>query len=155
MVNTLTEWANRWNIPQGAVNELLSMTGCDCVSGGKVSESAIQQRVRLSASAKGIRLWRNNVGVAENPNGQPIRYGLANESTKINQVIKSSDLIGITPHVVGAGDIGRTFGIFTAIEVKRAGWKFAGSKREMAQLKFILLVLSMGGIGKFTNTGEI
>ena len=116
-----------------------------------MSEAAAQQRVRLEASQKGARLWRNNCGVLEDKTGRPVRYGLANDSPAVNKMIKSSDLIGITPHVVTPQDVGRTLGIFTAIEVKRHGWCFRGQDRETAQLRFIILVLSMGGIGKFST----
>ena len=156
MNNELTAWADRWNIPYEAITDLLQLNGITSVpQPGKKSEVAIQQRVRLSASAAGVRLWRNNCGVAENPNGQPVRYGLANESTKINRVLKSSDLIGITPVTVTPEHIGQTHGLFTAIEVKKQNWKFSGTDREIAQLRFILLVKSLGGIGEFNNTGEI
>jgi len=154
-MNDLQAWANRWQIPQDALNDLRHTLGAvdqpEHVHG--TSEAVIQQRVRLSASETGARLWRNNNGVAQNPTGQPVRYGLANESTKINRVLKSSDLIGITPVIITPEHVGHTVGVFTAIEVKKSGWCFRGASRETAQLKFILLVLSMGGIGKFNSTG--
>lgn len=149
----INDWAARWGVPDQAINDLLTMVSADDIPTIKpgVSEASVQQRVRLEASRAGARLWRNNNGVAENRNGQPVRYGLANESSKVNSVLKSSDLIGITPHVVTPADVGKTHGIFTAVEVKKQSWKFTGEERETAQLRFILLVLSMGGIAKFNN----
>lgn len=61
------------------------------------SESAIQNKVRLAAAYAGLECWRNNVGVSmvidEYGNKRPVRYGLANDSAKVNKEIKSSDLI--------------------------------------------------------------
>lgn len=154
MNNELTTWAARWGIPRAAINELLAVTGADTTpQDDPRSETAVQQQVRLSASRAGIRLWRNNNGVAENPNGQPVRYGLANESKKLNATLKSSDLIGITPVIICPEHLGQVVGVFTAVEVKKGDWKFQGEDRETAQLKFILLVRSMGGIGVFNRSG--
>ena len=120
------------------------------IEGG--SESAVQQAIRLDESKKGNRLWRNNNGACmDAKTGRQIRYGLANDSAKMNKHIKSSDLIGITPVTVG----GKTFGVFTSIECKRAGWRYTGTPREKAQLAWIELVTSMGGIGRFaTGPGQ-
>ena len=150
----LTNWQKKWRIPQAAIDELLSIAGVPGSSAPGKSEAAIQQEIKLSASRAGARLWRNNCGVATNPAGQPVRYGLANDSMQLNRKIKSSDLIGIMPRVIQSDDVGKTMGIFTAIEVKKAGWKYSGTKREQAQLNFILLVLSLGGIARFQNDGK-
>lgn len=122
------------------------------------SEARVQQDIRLAASSEGIRLFRNNSGAVtvNNPNGgtRHIRFGLGNESTSLNKSIKSSDLIGVTPIVIGAEHIGMTLGVFTAYEVKEEGWKFTGNEREIAQKKFIDLIIQLGGIAKFTQ-GEL
>jgi len=156
----LDEWAKFWNISTDALNNLRRMIGVLAPmieeSYGGMSESAVQQRRRLNHGYKtGGRLWRNNVGVLFDESGRPVRYGLVNESSKINKTIKSSDLIGITPHIVTPADVGKTLGIFTAEEVKEGDWKFSGNEHEMAQLNFLLIVLSMGGIAKFTKGGDL
>ena len=116
------------------------------------SESAVQVRVRLEASQKGCRLWRNNVGVLRDERGVPVRYGLANETKAMNQKIKSSDLIGIRPLVITQEMVGMTVGQFVAREIKAEGWKYTGTDREKAQLRFLELVLSLGGDAAFANS---
>lgn len=150
---TITEWAKRWNIRDVAINELLHVGGTSVFLEGNKSEAVNQQQVRMDHCKAGGRLWRNNVGAFVDDRGVPIRYGLANESKAVNQSIKSSDLIGITPQIITPEMVGNQVGIFTAIEMKKGGWQYKGTAREQAQLKFILLVMSMGGIGKF-STGE-
>ena len=117
------------------------------------SEAAVQQQVRIAESRRGNRLWRNNNGACEDITGRQIRYGLGNDSSQINKVFKSSDLIGITPYVVVPADVGLRLGIFTSIEVKRAGWVYKGTDREVAQFNWLKLVMSLGGIGRFSNGG--
>jgi hypothetical protein len=137
-----------------------------------LSEAAVQQNVRLKASRQGARLFRNNNGgfydghprcqcphCLRQPKGRFIRYGLANESKRVNQSLKSSDLIGITPVVITADMVGQTLGVFTAIECKKEGWvegRASGDQaaKEKAQRNFIDLVNSMGGIARFTEGGE-
>jgi len=120
-------------------------TGADMMK----SESEVQQQIRLDASEDGIRLWRNNVGVARDEHNRPVRYGLLNESKVINDKFKSSDLIGITPVVITQEMVGMTLGVFTAVECKRQGWRYTGSPKEKAQNNFIELVRSLGGIANF------
>lgn len=115
------------------------------------SEQAVQQLIRLAASDNGVHLWRNNSGMLYNQDGVPVRYGLGNDSAKINKRLKSSDLIGITPIVVTPEMVGATVGIFTAIEVKRSSWKWRATQEEIAQNNYIELVIRNGGIGAFIN----
>lgn len=106
------------------------------------SETQVSDEIRLEAAKRDIMFWRNNVGVTENPEGRVIRFGLANESARMNKRIKSSDLIGIM-----------SGGIFIAVETKREGWKFrASDKRAVAQLTFIELVRRYGGIAGFCSS---
>lgn len=118
-----------------------------------LSEAAVLTNVRRNASVRGLRLWRNNVGVAKDDTGRVVRFGLANDSTRVNRVTKSSDLIGITPVVVTQDMVGQTVGIFTARECKREGWVYRGTPTEKAQLGFIELVRRMGGDAEFTTGG--
>jgi hypothetical protein len=88
----------------------------------KKSETQVQAETRLEYSQKhkGV-LWRNNVGAFKSANGQWVRYGLANESTRMNKEIKSSDLIGWTPVTVTPEMVGYTIPVFTSREVKEEG----------------------------------
>jgi len=147
----LHEWATRWGIPYDAIRELKEEINTDPPIQTGLSESAVQNIVRLEASKKGARLWRNNVGVLLNADGKPVRYGLCNDSKQMNQVVKSSDLIGIKPVVITADMVGTTIGQFVAREVKEGRWSYSGSEREQAQMNFINLVLSLGGDAMFVN----
>lgn len=152
---TLELWAQRHNIPPEAIEELRAQFGLvPDVLGGPLtgeSETAIQNRIRLEASSKGLRIWRNNVGVLMDERGIPVRFGLANDSKQMNENIKSSDLIGIRPVLITPAMVGSIIGQFVAREVKRSDWKYTGSKRELAQLRFLELVVSLGGDGAFCN----
>lgn len=142
----LNQWAIKWGIPYAAVEDLrrgFGMLGTESpIAKEGDSESAVLTRVRLDAGRKGILLWRNNVGATLDERGALIRFGLANESKAMNARVKSSDLIGVRPG-----------GQFIAREAKAVGWKYTGTKREQAQLKFMELVAAMGGDAAFT-TGE-
>lgn len=144
----LHQWANKHNIPKAALYELLALMGAvstmpETSTALAGSEADLQFRIRAVASRKGIRLWRNNKGVAQSGNGRVVRYGLCNDSAAMDKIIKSSDLIGIKPN-----------GQFICREVKAPGWRYTGTEREQAQLKFIELVLSMGGDAAFTTTED-
>lgn len=152
---SLTDWAIRWNIPHAALDDLARTLGAQTVpQQDGVSETAVQQRVRLKASRNGARLFRNNVGVLRDERGVPVRYGLANDSKQMNENMKSSDLIGITPVVITPAHIGHTVGAFTSYEIKRQDWKYRGDKRETAQLAWLTLVNKLGGIGRFLTSEE-
>lgn len=118
---------------------------------GATPESRVIAEVRLAASSAGWRLWRNNLGAVHTVEGGFVRYGLCNESSAMNAAIKSSDLIGIRPLHVGLEHVGRTVGQFAAIECKRPGWK--PGPREDAQARFLALVESLGGHGRFSTGG--
>lgn len=153
----LHQWANRWQIHPRALSELLAIMGAGGTADtvpvvNATGEAAVQQTVRLTAARNGSRMWRNNVGLAYDDRGVPLRFGLANDSVAVNKVFKSSDLIGITPVVCKCG---HRYGVFTAYECKHGGWKYRPSdKRATAQLAFINFVISMGGIAKFVTGPE-
>lgn len=115
------------------------------------TEAAVQQKTRLLATLKGMLLWRNNVGAYVDERGNRIRYGLCNDSAKLNASLKSSDLIGITPVTITPDMVGTVVGVFTAIECKEEGWCYMHTLRERAQLAFINLVKEHGGIAKFVD----
>lgn len=108
-------------------------------------ESDIQNLIKLEASRKGARLWRNNLGAVHTVDGRFIRFGLANESYEINSVIKSADLIGIRPLLITQEMVGQTIGQFLSREVKHSEWKYCGSAIEIAQVKWANLINSLGG----------
>lgn len=143
-------WAAKWGVPAAALHDLASDQYVP-VAGPPRSETAVQAGDRLAASQAGGRLWRNNVGAYQSDEGAWVRYGLANDSKAMNKQLKSSDLIGLQPVTVRPEHVGATIGQFVAHEVKREGWKFTGTDREMAQLRFGMLVQSLGGQFAFVN----
>lgn len=148
-------WARDWGVPKAALEDLRRRLGaCPDVLRALVdpkSEAGVQNDVRLEASRKGGRLWRNNVGATKDEAGNFFRYGLANDSAQMNKLIKSSDLIGIMPITITQDHVGLVIGQFTAREVKKAGWRYTGTEREQAQLRFIELVLGLGGDAGFAS----
>ena len=108
-------------------------------------EQDLQQLIRAEASAAGGVLWRNNVGALPDSRGKWVRYGLANDSAAMNARVKSSDLIGIEPVLITPEMVGSRIGRFIAREIKRPGWRWSGSAREVAQLRYMSLVVQMGG----------
>ena len=151
----LNQWAIKHSVSFEALQELRVMMGTYStdaeLSAGSKGEQSIQNNIRLEASKKGLRLWRNNVGATYDADGRFIRYGLANDSERINKVVKSSDLIGIRPISITREMIGGVIGQFVAREVKKSNWEYTGTKREQAQLNFLQIVLSMGGDAAFAN----
>lgn len=116
-----------------------------------MNESLIQTKIRLVYSERGWRLWRNNVGAFKTEDGRFIRYGLCNDSAAMNKRLKSSDLIGIRPVRITEDMVGQIIGQFAAVECKPPGWQYRGTDRERAQLRFLDLVLSLGGYGRFES----
>lgn len=146
------DWARRHGVSAAALKELMDIVGVNsrCVS--ELSEAAIQTNIRLEASRKGIRLWRNNVGVMHDADaGIYVRYGLANESAQMNSLVKSGDLIGIRPVTITPTHVGTVIGQFISREVKHGKWRYTGTPREVAQLNWINIVNVMGGDASFTN----
>ena len=120
------------------------------------SEAAVQAEVRLECARRGVLLWRNNSGALYDSDGRLVRFGLGNDSPQTNKVMKSSDLIGVGPD-----------GRFHAYEIKEEGWVYKGDRpctckpkkpctpcREKAQLAFLNLVRSKGGVAAFVTCVE-
>ena len=164
---TYEEWAARH--PRAAADLHVMLGAVPWPTGvGDGGESAVQQQVRLSAAGQGAMAWRNNVGATPaktqhscprcqfrfEERQQPIRYGLANDSAKLNERVKSSDLILAIPRVIRPADVGATIAQFGAVETKRPGWAFTGKGREAGQAAWLALIKKVGGYACF-STGEL
>mgnify|MGYP000429125087 CR=1 FL=1 len=154
-------WAARHGVSLQALAELQALFG---MHGGHelpaeikgTSEAAVQAAVRLEAARKGVRLFRNNVGALVDSRGVPVRYGLANDSKQVNEVMKSADLIGWRPLLIEPRHVGTVVGQFASRECKKVGWRYTGADREPAQLAWAQLVTSGGGDAAFcTGVGTL
>lgn len=98
-----------------------------------MNESNIQKLIQLEASSLGVLTFRNNIGAYTTPQGYRIKYGVGGTG--------GSDLIGIVPLVIRPEHVGRTLGVFAAIEVKTPLGRATPS-----QENFIHQVKQNGGI---------
>lgn len=118
------------------------------------SETNIQQQIRIASYQHHCPLLRNNSGACRDDTGRLIRYGLGNDSAKINAVFKSSDLIGIRRVTITPEMVGQIVGLFWAVEVKKPGWSM--DKRARAQQNFGDWVQTHGGLFQFaTGVGDV
>lgn len=160
-MSTYQEWAARHPVAAADLQQILGAmpwaTGTE--NDGK-SEAWSQQQVRFKVGHAGAFSWRNNVGAtptkcpdcgAKRP---PVRYGLANDSARLNEKMKSSDLILAIPRLVVPDMLGTTIAQFGSIECKRPGWKYTGQGREPGQAAWLALVEGLGGYARF-STGEV
>lgn len=151
-MNRLEQWAVRHGISQAAWSELQVLFCDPPTADDSGSEAGVQSQLRLAAPTIGCALYRNNSGATLDETGRMIRYGLANDSKRLNEVFKSSDLIGPSPILIRPHHIGRTLGIFTAVEVKEPSWTKPKNERERAQSNFLMTVERFGGIGMFCTS---
>ena len=158
MSSDIFTWSYRHGVPAHAVVELLDLLDPTRRGVGipmnATSEAAVQAKLRIRAAQLGAALWRNNSGACKDETGRMIRYGLGNDSTRINAEWKSSDLIGIIPRQIEAHHVGQVWGVFAAVEVKAPGWTAPKNDREIAQGNFISTVLGLGGYAKFAQSVE-
>ena len=91
-----------------------------------MKESNIQKLIQLAASENEILTFRNNIGSYITPEGYRVNYGVGGKG--------GSDLIGITPMTVTADMVGRTIGVFTAIEVKTHTGRVTPSQANFIQV---------------------
>lgn len=153
------QWARRHDIPYAALQELLQLFGAlDDPQAGPPrygeSETAVSNALRLNMSKAGGRLFRNNRGAAKLPDGSYVRWGLANESKKMNEIIKSHDYIGLRPITITPAHVGLIIGQFVSREAKHASWRYTGTEHERAQLAWAELINSLGGDARFANRGD-
>lgn len=104
------------------------------------TEADVQNAVRLAIQEAGGVAWRNNVGVLPDLRGVPVRFGLANDSSRLNRQFKTGDLVGIGPG-----------GVFVMWECKKPGWTWRGTDHERAQLNAINFVRERGGRSGFVT----
>ena len=109
------------------------------------TEIDVQNLCRMRAQELGCVLWRNNVGAMKDARGIPVRFGLANDSARLNEQLKSSDLIGIAHGLLGY--VGRFF----SIECKEPGWVWRATDHEIAQLNWLHEVRRYGGLSGFAS----
>lgn len=168
-MNEYATWQARHPQAAAELNQLLGAVPWPAVTNTNTkSEAWAQQRARFNISQAGAMAWRNNNGATSTKAAAccpkcnfnftikqpPIRYGLANDSQKLNEKIKSSDLILAIPRVVTPSMVGTTIAQFGAIECKRPGWTYKGTEAEVAQLAWLQLIAKIGGYATF-STGEI
>jgi len=160
-MTVLYEWGHKWGIPAEALEDFRTLLRSDGNvpenpghKGSEIlTESGASNMLRLAYAKNEHILWRNNVGQVDPVSyaGQFIRFGLCNDSKRLNQHIKSSDLIGITQVRITSKHVGSVIGQFTAREMKKPNWRFTGTAREKAQERYLKLVVAMGGDGKFST----
>lgn len=166
------DWATKWHISQECFRELLATATYEAsTSEAGASESRVQSLVRLEAAQHGVHLFRNNVGggsIVDTDNlcdtcmqrARPsfIRWGLANDSKRINDAVKSADLIGWRTVSITSAHVGTLMAQFVSREIKSGEWT-AGhkmTKREQAQIEWANLVNSNGGDAAIVNgTGSL
>jgi hypothetical protein len=144
------EWAIKWNVSAAALQDLRALY-VPPPAEISTSESATQAQLRVSAPKFGGALWRNNRGACEMTPDRWVRFGVGNDSDKLDKVWKSSDLIGITPVTVRPEHVDMLFGVFTAVEVKHPGWTRPENDRDRAQEAFLVTVCQRGGFGMFVT----
>jgi len=155
---TFEQWAKKWGVSSAAIEDLHRNTFAiygqayaDIPAPRGLKEEHVCAFERLQASREGRALWRNNVGALIDKNGRQVRFGLCNDSQKLNSVLKSSDYIGINPVRITPEMVGTIIGQFDAVECKEPGWVYSGTAHEVAQLAFINLVTGMGGRARFST----
>jgi hypothetical protein len=113
------------------------------------SEAEVQADVRLRAPLLRMHLFRNNVGVLKDPNGRPVRFGIANDSAAINKICKSGDLVGWQSVTVTPEMVGQTLAVFVSVETKDESFNEPRGKAEAeryeAQKNWAALVNKAGG----------
>ena len=94
-----------------------------------MKEADLSRAIQVALSARGHRVFRNNVGLLFDARGQAVRYGLGTGS---------SDLIGLAKG-----------GRFVSLEVK-----LPGKKPTKQQQLWLQMVLDMGGIAGVARSVE-
>lgn len=108
-------------------------------------ESNTQKRIRLKLSTLRNNLFlRYNVGTFLTMDGRPVKIGEPGVS----------DLIGVVSHVIRPEDVGKTVGVFVAMETKKEGRDTTAKARRESQGAFIARVRALGGIAGIVRSEE-
>lgn len=102
------------------------------------SETNYMRSIMVALSKLPCRVFRNNVGLAQYPNGTVVKYGLCPGS---------SDLIGWTTITITPDMVGKRIATFTAIEVKTPNGIPSDD-----QITFVEVVQRAGGIAGFAKS---
>lgn len=119
------------------------------------SESNVTSRGRLAAVKKHWRLWRNQRGAGKLESGNYVRFGLANDTKKLGDMLKSGDYIGWRPVVIEASMVGKVLAQFVSVEFKAEDWTpppaDTKDERAAAQYRWADLVNREGGYAVFVS----
>ena len=111
------------------------------------SETDVQRHIQLEVGSRlDTRLFRNNVGVLRDEQGNYVRYGLCPGS---------SDLIGWKSVTITPDMVGQTLAVFVALECKKKvldRWRPKITEREKSQWAFIDRVRAMGGLADMVDS---
>ena len=123
-------------------------------AGALTTESEVLQEIRKRIAEQGGAVWRNNKGAGKLENGSFVRWGLCNDSATLGARIRSADLIGIRPVVIGPEHVGMTIGQFVSVEGKAPGWRPHDNEHDTAQRRWRDLVAGLGGYALITSRPE-
>jgi hypothetical protein len=105
-----------------------------------MSESEIQQEIRVALNKADVRAWRNNIAKLK-VKGRWINYGLPG--------VGGSDLIGLVSKTITQDMVGSKVAVFLAVEVKSKTGKI-----KPEQQRFIDFIKSKGGIAAVCRSKE-
>ena len=110
-------------------------------------ESKVVDSILIDASKNKSRLFVNHNGLAVLQDGSVVKYGLGKGT---------SDLVGPTTITITEEMVGKEIAVFTAIEVKKGGWKMPKklTKHLQQQINFRNIIIKLGGISGFANSVE-
>lgn len=162
-MSVLHEWAIAHGVGLAALQDLqirlgvLTLPAAVEPEGPELSEAWAQSAVRLEASQKGVKLWRNNVGaLIPKDSKRPVRFGLANDSPQMNDTLKSADLVGWRSVLIRPEHVGHVIAQTVSRECKPPGWQYTGTAHEQAQLAWANLINAAGGDARFcTGPGTL
>lgn len=98
-------------------------------------EKYVEKQILIGLSAEGCRVFKNFNGNVFTRDGTQFKVGFGDGT---------SDIIGITPKLITPDMVGKTVGVFTAIEVKKEKDGAYGATPE--QLAFINTIKRKGGL---------